>query len=132
MEKVVLEKDRSFKKRLKTFLYRHSRDFIHIYCRIRNYKERAQRKGECTFGEGCVGCCKTCPLETKNSTCSIYSIRPMGCRLYPMTEEVVKRNPKCTFYWDINELKTRNPKGFEDLIRLRQKKLKQNELKQTK
>lgn len=115
MENVVLGKDRSLKARIKAFLHRHSRDPVHLYMLIRHYKERKNRKGECTFGKGCVGCCKTCPLEKEDSMCSVYSIRPLGCKLYPITEEIVKNNPRCTFYWKEEELRKRNPGGGRNL-----------------
>jgi Fe-S-cluster containining protein len=67
------------------------------------------RKGECTpdkcetlDGVKGAACCKldyTCPFLAKKS-CSVYSIRPVNCRVFPISEEDIKLVKNCGYYFE--------------------------------
>ncbi|MBI2026737.1 MAG: YkgJ family cysteine cluster protein [Deltaproteobacteria bacterium] len=66
----------------------------------------SQRKGDCTR---CGNCCQigyVCPAyDTKSRLCTINKIKPLVCKLFPLTpldiadRDSVSFNPQCGFYW---------------------------------
>ncbi len=68
----------------------------------------SNRKGFCT-PDNCetldekkgAACCKlsyTCPA-LKHNECSVYSIRPRNCRVFPSNEDDLKLVKNCGYWW---------------------------------
>lgn len=67
------------------------------------------RKGECTpdkcetlAGEKGGACCKLgckCLMLSSKSACTIYSVRPGNCIVFPRTPDDLKLVNNCGYYW---------------------------------
>jgi Fe-S-cluster containining protein len=68
------------------------------------------RKGSCTpdvcetlSGEKGSACCKLgyrCPALGKKSQCSIYKVRPLNCRAFPISEDDLKLVKNCGYWFE--------------------------------
>jgi len=61
----------------------------------------SKRRGACRRCGSCCAIVFRCPFLTKSNSCSIYSIRPKQCRLYPINQKDLRfREHVCGFHFD--------------------------------